>query len=149
MAYCSQCGAEISQDAKICPSCGATIGVSAAAVVVNAYDHTAEYDVADIKEYKIYAMMAYLFDWLGIIVALMVAKDSPYAKFHAREASKLSVATVIVAILTSVLCWTCIVPIVGGIVLVILFVVRIICICQVGANKAVEPWLVRSIKFLQ
>lgn len=148
MAYCSQCGAEISADAKQCPNCNAVIGVSAAAIVVNQFDHTAEFDATDISENKVYALIAYLVDFFGLIPALMVAKDSPYAKFHARESAKLSVATYLVAILTCCLMWTCIVPIAGIILLLILVVVKIICIVQVCKGKAVEPWLIRSLKFL-
>lgn len=150
MAYCSNCGAELPAGAQKCPSCDAIIGgeVIVPNVVINEWDHTAEFDAKDISDNKIYAMCAYLLDIVGIIMAILVAKDSEYAKFHAREATKLTVITYLVAILTCILCWTCIVPIAGGILLCILFVVRIIAFVQVCNGLAREPWLIRSLKFL-
>lgn len=148
MAYCSNCGSEISADAKTCPSCGAIIGASAINVV-NTYDHTTDFDAQDISDNKVYAMMAYLLDFIGIIIALMVAKESPYAKFHAKEAAKLTIVSYIVVFFTAVLAWTCIVPFAGCILAGILFVLKVIAFVQVCKGKAVEPWLIRSLKFLQ
>ena len=148
MAFCSKCGSELPAGSATCPSCGAIIGGEATVPAVDIYDHTADYDAKDISENKVYALCAYAFDVLGIIICLLAAKDSPYAQFHAREATKITVATVIVAVLTSVLCWTCIVPVAGIVVLCILCVVKVIAFVQVCQGKAKEPWLVRSLTFL-
>ena len=51
-------------------------------------DHTAEFDPKDISDNKIYAMLGYLLGTGGIIIALLGAKDSPYAKFHVKQAIK-------------------------------------------------------------
>ena len=144
MAFCSQCGAEIPDGATSCPNCNATVA-QPKAVVANEWDHTAEFDAKDISDNKIYALSAYLLSFFGIIMCLLV-KDSPYAKFHAREALKIDMALAIISVITSLLCWTCIVPIVGIVFICILVVVDIIAMVQVCKGEAKEPWLIRSFK---
>ncbi len=112
------------------------------------FDHTAEFDAKDISDNKVYALSAYLFSFIGIVFCLLLGKESPYAQFHAREALKLDVVTLVVYILSVFLCWTCIVPVAGLVLIIILFVVRIICFVQVCKGEAKEPWLIRSIKAL-
>ena len=146
MAFCSNCGKEIPEGSKECPACGASF--VPAKVVDMSFDHTAEFDVKDISDNKVYALSAYLFSFIGIVLCLLLGKESPYAQFHAREALKLDVATLVVYILSVFLCWTCIVPVAGLVICIILFVVRIICFVQVCKGEAKEPWLIRSIKAL-
>ena len=98
MAFCSQCGAELTAGSNTCPSCGAVIGAPVVTPEVNVYDHTAEFDAKDISDNKVYALIAYSFNIIGLIIALMVAKDSEYVKFHARESAKITIAAVIVAV---------------------------------------------------
>lgn len=143
MAYCSNCGASLEDNATSCSSCGAII--TNAAPVVNPWDHTDEFDAADISENKVYALCAYALSFFGIIVAVLCAKDSAYVKFHCRESAKLNLFIVVVSILSSALVWTCIVPIAGGIFLCIGFVLIVIAFVQVCQGKAKEPWLIRSI----
>ena len=148
MAFCSNCGAEITEGATHCPGCGAELTANAAAPVVKEYDHTAEFDPEDIANNKIYAMCGYLLSLVGLVIIYLGAKDSPYAMFHAKQAVKLLVASTLVSILTVLLCWTCIVPVAGIILLLIFTVLEIIAVVQVMMGLAKEPWLVRSLKFL-
>ncbi len=145
MAFCSNCGKEIPDGSTICPSCGANLGVGIAAPVIDPWDHTAEFDAADISENKVYALSAYLFSVLGIILCHVLAKKSDYALFHAREALKLNIVIIVVYLLSMFFCWTCIIPAAGAILLVILAVVKIIAFIQVCKGQAKEPWLIRSI----
>ncbi|MBR6159231.1 MAG: zinc ribbon domain-containing protein [Lachnospiraceae bacterium] len=147
MAFCSNCGKEIPDGAAVCPSCGATLSSAAEASspVIEPWDHSADYDAQDISDNKVYALSAYLFSILGVILCNILGKSSPYAQFHAREALKLDVVVLVVYLLTFLLCWTCIVPVAGTILLLILTVVRIISIVQVCKGLAKEPWLIRSI----
>ena len=146
MAFCSNCGKEIPEGAAVCPSCNAQL--VAAAPAIDAWDHTAEFDAQDISDNKVYALSAYLFSFLGIILCHVLAKESPYALFHAREALKIDLVTVVVYLLSVVFCWTCIVPFAGIILVLILAVVNIIAFVQVCKGEAKEPWLIRSIKAL-
>lgn len=146
MAYCSNCGTEIPVDAKECPGCKAVItGVQETATVVDPWDHTAEFDAKDISENKVYALIAYCMGLLGVVIAILCAKDSPYVKFHCRESAKINLTASVIGIITGVLCWTCIVPIAGIVLCCILFVVDVIAFIQVCNGKAKEPWLIRSI----
>ncbi|MCR5302593.1 MAG: zinc ribbon domain-containing protein [Lachnospiraceae bacterium] len=146
MAFCSNCGKEIPDGANACPACGAPVTGGVPAVTVDEWDHTEEFDAQDISDNKVYALSAYLFSFLGILLCNVLAKKSDYALFHARESLKINVAIIVVYLLSCLLCWTCIVPVAGVIVLCILGVVKIICFVQVCKGKAVEPWLIRSIK---
>ena len=146
MAFCSNCGKEIPEGATTCPSCGAILGGGVpAAPVIEAWDHTADFDAKDISDYKVYALSAYIFSIFGVMLCHMLAKESPFAQFHAREALKLDVVTLVVYLLSCLLCWTCIAPVAGAILILILAVVRIICFVQVCKGQAKEPWLIRSI----
>lgn len=115
----------------------------------NAYDHTSEFEAKEVSEYKLYAAMMYVSSAVGIIMALLANKDSPYLKFHIRQVLKLDIAMMILTVLTAVLAWTVIVAIAGSIALVVLGVIKVICFVNVLKNKSVEPSIVRDLKFLQ
>ncbi|MGN0414764.1 MAG: zinc-ribbon domain-containing protein [Agathobacter sp.] len=112
-------------------------------------DHTAEFDSKDVSDNKVMAMLPYLMGTIGIIIALLASRESPYTYFHVRQAAKISVVTVLVGLITAVLCWTVIVPIAGGVCVVILLVVRIISFFQVCSGKAKEAAIVSSFGFLK
>ena len=147
MGFCSNCGKELPDGAAVCPSCGASLSgaVGAEPQVIEPWDHTADFDAQDISDNKVYALTAYLFSVFGVLLCNVLAKESPYAQFHAREALKLDVVMIVVYVLSCLLCWTCIVPVAGVILLMILVVVKIIAFVQVCNGKAKEPWLIRSI----
>lgn len=115
---------------------------------VDPKDHTAEFTPKDISDHKVFAMLPYLLGTLGIIVALLAAKDSNYIMFHVREALKITVCSILVGIVSALLCWTVIVPIAGAVCAIILLVVKIICFFQVCQGKAKEAAIVSSFGFL-
>ena len=94
-------------------------------------------------------MLAYLLGTFGLIIALLAAKDSPYASFHVRQALKFTVVNALMAIVTLFLCWTVIVPIVAGIAFAVLAVIKIISFFQICMGKAVEPYIIRNLGFLR
>ena len=49
----------------------------------------------------------------------------------------------------ALLCWTIIVPIVGGVCLAIVLVLKVICFFQICSGKAKEPAIIRSLGFLK
>lgn len=116
---------------------------------VDPKDHTGEFDPKDISDNKVMAMLPYLMGTIGIIIALLASRESAYTYFHVRQALKISVVTMLVAMITAVLCWTVIVPIAGGVCAVILLVVRIIGFFQVCSGKAKEAAIVSSFGFLK
>ena len=113
------------------------------------WDHTDEFDPEDISENKVMALAAYILGPIGIIIALLASQLSPYAGFHVRQALKIDILIAIVAVITTLLCWTFVVPIAGAIVLIILLVLKIIAFFSVCKGKAVELPIIRGLRFLK
>jgi uncharacterized membrane protein len=109
-------------------------------------DHTSEFDPKDIADNKLYAVVPYLFSFIvGIIVGIYV-NESQFLRFHIKNALRLDVASVIVALffIIPVLGWAA-----GGICLAILFVIKIIAIVNALSGKAKELPIISSIGFLK
>lgn len=155
MAYCKNCGAQIPDDAVFCGNCGASVNPQPETqpyvppVYVDPNDHTSEFDPADISENKVTAMAAYILGMVGIIIALLAAPNSKYAAFHSRQALKLEIVDVLLVLISAVLAFTVVVPIAGGVCLLILLVVRIICFFNVCSGKAKEAPIISSLGFLK
>lgn len=112
----------------------------------NSFDHTAEFDPADIHENKVMALLAYLN--IFVLIPILAAKDSPFTQFHIRQALKLLVAEVVTVFLTAVLSWTFIVPAAGVVCAVILIVVQAIGFVRAAQGRAEELPIIRSLGFL-
>ncbi len=112
-------------------------------------DHTAEFSREDISDNKVLAMMPYLSGVIGIIIALLAINHSKYVAFHIKQALKLQVVSILLAIITVLLCWTVIVPFAGAICSIIIFVVKIICFVNVCKGKAKEPPIISGFNFLK
>ena len=169
MKTCPKCNTQLSDDAMFCTNCGTSFQnanpqpqqnanpqpqqtyTQPVAPVVNVYDHTAEFDVQDVHDNKIFAILCYIMGIIGVIVALLARSsvNSPYLSFHIKQALKISITTVLLGFISVLLCWTCIVPIAGWVCIVILEVVSIICFFQTCFNKSVEAPIVRSLPFLK
>jgi len=152
MKICPRCGAQVEDNAAFCTVCGAQLGADYNPVpvpVADPSDHTLEYDPADIAENKIYGILVYLLGLIGIIITLLAAPNSGYARFHVRQALKISIVEAILSFATAVLFWTFIVPIAGGVCLAILFVVQIICFFRACKGQAREVPIVKNLGFLK
>ncbi len=118
-------------------------------LMIDPYDHTAEFDPKDISDNKVIAMLVYLMGIVGVVIAALTgANNSPYVSFHIRQALKITVIEMLTVICVALLCWTVLVPVAGGIFYLVLVVVKIICFFGVCNNQAKEPPIVRSFKFL-
>ncbi len=115
-------------------------------VAANPFDHTAEFDTKDISDNKVYAMLCYIFGLIGVIVAAICAKESPYVKFHMTWALRSSIVMVLCELLM-------IVPFLGWfaapICMIIILVLQIIAFFQVCGGKAKEMAIIRSFGFLK
>lgn len=167
MKTCPNCQAQLDDNAMFCANCGTPYGSANQtqqntnfngnytgyqqpyAAPVDPYDHTSEFDAKDISDNKVISMLVYLLGWIGIIVALLGSSTSPYAAFHVRQALKFEVVNALMIIITALLSWTIIVPILYGIMCVVFFVIKIICFFQICNGKAKEPALIRSLGFLR
>ena len=105
----------------------------------NITDHTAEFDPT------IYPI-PYLLGVMGVIITLLASGKSPYAFFHVKQALKIYVISAISLVLA-------IIPFIGwfviGIWMIITYVLNIICFIKVCKNKAEEPPIISSFKFLK
>ena len=151
MKTCNNCGAQVEDVAKFCPECGFKFGAIAEpkAVATDIYDHTSEFSPEDIANNKLYAILMYCVSLMGIIIGLLAAGDSPYVRFHVKQSMKLFICEVILGLITGALFWTVIVGIVGGIAIVVLAVVDIICLVNACKGLAKEPPIVCKIGFLK
>ena len=148
MAFCPNCGAQVEEGVAFCPQCGTGLN-GAAPIPVDIYDHTMEFHPQDISDNKVYAMLCYLMGMIGIIIALLASGESPYLKFHVRQAVTISVTSMLLWIAAIVLCWTLIVPAAAGVLSLVIFVIRIISFFRICNGRSVEPELVRSLNFLR
>lgn len=154
---CPKCGAQLPDGTAFCNICGTPLTGGAPQPVaqnpVNAVpdslDHTAEFSAKDVSDNKVLAMVPYLLGTLGIILALLASKESPYVSFHVRQALKFTVVNTLLGIVTGLLFWTIIIPILAGICFAVLFVIKVICFFSVCSGKAKEPPLIGSLKFLK
>lgn len=150
MRYCINCGNQLEDNVVFCPKCGQSVqGVGAGTVYVDLYDHTAEFDAEDVKQNKIFAMLIYIFGVVGIIIALLASRNSAYIKFHVTQCAKLLITVALTAIVMALLAFTVIVPIFGGIWLIVLIVCDIISFFKTSSGRSVEMPVIRSIGFLK
>ena len=149
MKFCPNCGTQLEGGAVSCPSCGAVFAKPAPITYVDPTDHTREFDVGDISENKVYAMLPYVLGIVGVIIALIARNGSEYSAFHVRQYLKLAICEALVGIIAAVLAITVIVPIAAAICVIILLVVRIICFFQVCKGEAKEPAIVKNLGFLK
>lgn len=111
-----------------------------------------DFDPKDISENKVSAMAAYLLGPLGIIIALLIARDSAYTAFHVRQALKLTVCSVALEIIAAILALFGMIPLVGIIFKLVLvmivaiwlgvLVLRLTAIAQVCDGEAREPVII-------
>lgn len=168
MKQCPNCRNSVPDEAVFCPVCGTSINAFHSfpepyppqnptspppvyippAVKENPLDHTKLFSKADIQENKLLCLVVYLFDLLGIIIALLAAKDSPYVKFHTRISMKYSILEAILGIVSLLLCWTLIVPIVCAVAMIVLYVLKFVSFTQVCGGKAIDPAIISKIQFL-
>ncbi len=148
MKFCTKCGTQCIDEANVCTNCGYAFTTPNAAVV-DENDHTAEFDAKDISDNKVVAMLPYLMGPVGLIIAILMANTSKYVQFHVRTALKYLVVTTLIGLISALLCWTFIVPIVGGIAMVVIAVLQIISFIQVCQGKAKDPAIISSLKFLK
>ncbi len=152
MKTCPKCNANLNDEAVFCTSCGTQLQPIQQYAYVPAFDptdHTSEFDQKDISDNKVVSMAVYLAGVFGIIIALLMANSSKYVAFHVRQALKITIVEILLGIITVLLFWTFIVPVVTSVMLFILTVIRIICFCQVCSGKAKEPAIISALAFLK
>lgn len=111
MKFCKNCGKEIEDGTKFCPSCGAAQegkeGSDTSDLenklknLNNTADTTADFDPTDIESNKVMAILAYI-SWL-VLIPLFAAKNSKFARYHCNQGIVLAIAEIICWILLGIL----------------------------------------------
>lgn len=114
-------------------------------------DTTGEFDKQDIEQNKIMALLAYL-SWL-VIIPLIAAKDSKFARFHCNQGIVLALVEIAVGIVCGILSiipyvgW--IFTILGGLVGLCAFILSILGIINAVNGRAKELPIVGKFRILK
>ena len=169
MAFCTNCGTKIDDNAKFCPGCGQAVEAPATeqikteateqpkaeqaqgqqndlsakvANLNNTKDTTDQFDKDDIEKNKAMGLLAYIL----FFIPLLAAKDSPFARYHANQGLVLFLCGLISSVL-----W--IIPILGWIIAPILSIVitvlAVIGIINALNGKAKELPIIGKFKILK
>lgn len=116
----------------------------------NTADTTSAYDPADVSKNKGMAILAY-FGWL-VLIPLLCAKESRFARFHCNQGLILAIVGTICSILIGALGRIPLIGwlfgIVGGLVGIVVFVLFIIGVVNAANGKAKELPVIGSIHLL-
>ncbi len=94
MAFCSNCGAQITDGVQYCPSCGTQVGNPAP-------PNTTPVNANDAENNKAMGILAYL--GILVIVPILAAKESQFARFHANQGLVLCLGAIAYAVAISIL----------------------------------------------
>jgi len=151
MAFCSNCGSQLPENAKACPNCGTFVTDAKAGQSEQAAqngqpqkpqtDFTAQFTQADIEENKVMAVFAYLGILLLIPLLVSPAKDSPFVRFHVNQGLLLFIAAMISSLL-SIIC-------IGLVLEIVCFVFMIMGIIHVINGQAVELPLIGKYRLIK
>lgn len=110
----------------------------------NTPDITDQMDPADIEKNKVMGVLAYL-SWL-VIIPILAAKDSPFARFHSNQGLILAIAAAIIWVVGMIPVIGWIVSLVGNIAI---FIFSILGLVNVFNGKAKELPLIGKFKILK
>ena len=96
----------------------------------NTPDSTGDFDPNDVKSNKVYAVLAYF--GILVLIPILAAKDSPYARYHANQGLILFILEIIVIILGRIVGFL---GTIGGLITFILFIIGIVNAAQGRAKE--------------
>ncbi len=174
MALCKNCGAQIEDNVKFCPQCGATaenIGVQQTqpqqneaaqnnfsakfASLNNTADTTAEFDANDVNQNKAMAILAYLGPL--VLIPIFAAKGSKFARYHSNQGLLLLIACAAWSIVYSIINWVILaiswrlyfISSIIGIFSIVFIVLAVIGIVNAANGKAKELPVIGKYKILK
>lgn len=100
MVKCNKCGADMAENAAYCPSCGAPQN-SQQQNIMDTPDTTSQYTRTDIESNKAMAILSYL--GILVLVPILAAKNSPFARFHANQGLVLCITAILYSIAYTVI----------------------------------------------
>ncbi len=125
MAFCTKCGRQLEEGATVCPNCGEPVKSAGASTagdkvrdefnkITEMRDTTSSYDPQDIANNKAMAVLAYI--GFLVLVPLLGAKESKYARFHTNQGLVLFIFEVAVGLISAILGW---IPVLGWIIKIV------------------------------
>ena len=150
MAYCTKCGTELQEGAKFCTKCGqeVTDAPKQKKTLEEVLD-TPEtpMDEKDIADNKVMAVLSYF--GLLVLIPILAAKNSPYARYHANQGLILLIASFVAQIVSNILLM---IPLVGvllsGILGLVSLAYLIIGVVNACTGKAKELPYIGKFKLL-
>ncbi len=103
---------------------------SKVAQINNTPDSTGDFDPNDVKSNKVFAVLAYF--GILVLIPILAAKDSPYARYHANQGLTLFILDIIVIILGRIVGFL---GTIGGLIVFILFIIGIVNAAQGRAKE--------------
>ena len=136
MAFCGKCGAQIGDQERRCPVCGAETEIEIQAQV----------QANDVKTNKMMAVIAYIGILVIVPLIMWKYKDSPFLKFHLNQAIVFCIGYVICPVFWAI-------PYIGGylfsISYIIIAVLQIISIIGVIRGKTISFPLIKKVKLIK
>ena len=97
--FCPKCGTNLSENDHFCPTCGEPAGVKPKAP--DESDRTAMFSPEDAEKTHLLAALCY-FNFIFIIIALLLEPDSKFLRFHINQSIVLTVFAVLCGIVAIV-----------------------------------------------
>ena len=167
MAYCTQCGNELAEEAQFCANCGAAVGLTeAAAKSPSESEEAQETDNGNAqltgrgisKDIRNWAMLCHLASFAGfagipignilgpLLVWLLKREESPFIDAHGKEALNFQISVTIYAIVCAIL----ILILIGILLLVVLILFALISVIKaaIRANNGAEYRYPLTIRFI-
>lgn len=106
MPYCGNCGMKFEEGTKFCPACGTPIPGGSKQpipsytppIVPGAPE---QMDIRDAQDNRVMAILAYI--GILVLIPLLAAKESPFARYHANQGLVLAITEVIYSTVYSIL----------------------------------------------
>ncbi|MBQ4599384.1 MAG: zinc ribbon domain-containing protein [Clostridia bacterium] len=129
--------------------------------ITNTADTTAEFDQNDIQQNKLMAVLAYL--GILVLVPILAAKESKYARYHANQGLVLFIANIVVSVVMGIVGFivgfiagftgltflATLVTIISWLLSAVIFVLAILGIVNAATGKAKELPVIGKFKLLK
>lgn len=187
MAFCQNCGAKLEEGVKFCPNCGSAVEGNTAGKngtagadstrtsatqtsgstnekknfeetiqdLNDTEDTTDQFDPADIQQNKVMAVLSYI--GILVLVPILGAKDSKFARYHANQGLLLLIASaaynialrIVNAILYAISWRLAFIGTILSVVSIALFVLMIIGIVNAANGRAKELPVIGKYRLLK
>ncbi|MBR3767420.1 MAG: hypothetical protein IKL10_04160 [Clostridia bacterium] len=118
-------------------------------IVPDPWDRTALFSEEDVSEYRLFAALTYLLGFIGIIIALLVNKDSEYLKFHIYQGLKITICQAALGLFSLIGAWTFIIPLAAAVCFILIVIIQLVSTFWTLQGKSKEAIIIRSLNILK